>query len=140
MFFMIFFQFMHHETIGLSWKAIYIIPIFLNLVIFALAFSIILSNVYVLVKDITQIWMVIIGIGFWISPILYRLETFREALPGIDYANPISGIIINARNVMMYQKDPEWDLMIFGYCYAIFFLLLGIILLNKLGAKAAERL
>lgn len=139
-FFVIYYQFIDKGTPGLSYHAIYIIPIFLNLVILALAFSIILSCIYVIAKDITQIWLVITGIGFWVSPIIFKLDNFREALPGIDFANPIAGIIINARNVMLYQQDPEWDLFTFDFGYAIFFLLLGSILLNKIGSRAAEKL
>jgi ABC-type polysaccharide/polyol phosphate export permease len=139
-FFIIYYQFIDQGTLGLSWKALYLAPIFINLVVFALGFSMILSNIYVLAKDITQIWIVITGIGFWISPILFKLEVFRHALPGVDYINPISGIIINARNVTLYQKDPEWDLFIFDWGYAVFFLLLGSLLLNKVGSRAAEKL
>jgi ABC-2 type transport system permease protein len=139
-FFIIYFQFIDSGTMGLSFNAFFIIPIFLNMLILALGFSMILSCIYVLAKDITQIWMVITGIGFWISPILFKLETFREALPGIDYLNPVAGIIINARNVMLYQKAPEWQLFFFDYAYAIVILLIGIFMLNKIGARAAEKL
>ncbi|HZH94698.1 MAG TPA: hypothetical protein VEY06_02390, partial [Flavisolibacter sp.] len=140
LFFIIYYQFIDVGTLGLSTTALYIIPIFINLVILSLAFSMILSCLYILAKDITQIWMVITGVGFWISPILFKLDVFREALPGIDYANPIAGIIINARNVMLYQKQPEWELFAFDYGYAIFLLLIGILLLNKIGSRAAEKL
>ena len=139
-FFIIYFQFIDSGTMGLSFNSFFIIPIFLNMLILALGFSMILSCIYVLAKDITQIWMVITGIGFWISPILFKLETFREALPGIDYLNPVAGIIINARNVMLYQKAPEWQLFFFDYAYAIVILLIGIFMLNKIGARAAEKL
>lgn len=139
-FFVIFYQFIDKGTLGLSWHALYIVPVFLNLVLLALAFSTILSNIYVLAKDITQVWIVVTGIGFWISPILFRLDKFRDALPGVDYFNPISGIIINARNVMLYQKMPEWNLFFFDFIYAIVLLLIGIFLLNKVGSKASEKL
>ncbi|TWI83672.1 ABC-2 type transport system permease protein [Lacibacter cauensis] len=138
--FLIYFQFLDNGTAELSLKSLYIIPIFINLVVFSLAFSLILSNIYVLAKDITQIWLVITGVGFWLSPILFKLELFRKALPGVDYLNPISGIIINARNVILYNKNPEWDLMAFGWVYSSFLLFLGLILLNKIGSKAAEKL
>jgi ABC-type polysaccharide/polyol phosphate export permease len=139
-FFLIFYQFIDKGTLGLSWQAFNIIPIFINIVLLSLAFSIILSNIYVIAKDITQIWMVGIGIGFWISPILFKLERFREALPGVDYFNPISGIIINARNVMLYQKPPEWNLFFYDIVYSLILLLIGIFLLNKVGSKASEKL
>ena len=139
-FFILYFQFIDSGTLGLGIEAFYIIPIFINLIILSLAFSLILSCIYVLAKDITQVWMVVTGIGFWISPILFKLETFREALPGIDFANPIAGIIINARNAMLYQKAPEWDLFYFDFVYAIILLLVGILMLNKIGSRAAEKL
>ena len=75
-----------------------------------------------------------------IVPILFRLETFREALPGIDYLNPVAGLIINARNVMLYQKPPEWELFFFDYVYAGVVLFIGTVMLNKIGARAAEKL
>jgi ABC-type polysaccharide/polyol phosphate export permease len=84
--------------------------------------------------------MVVTGIGFWLSPILFRLEVFRDALPGLDYLNPIAGIIINARNTLLYRLPPDWGLFFFGWVYGIGLLMLGLYLLNKLGSKAAEKL
>ncbi|NTW31667.1 MAG: ABC transporter permease [Bacteroidetes bacterium] len=123
-----------------SWHIIFLIPIVLNLVILSLGFSLILSNLYIIAKDIQQIWLIIIGLGFWISPILYKLDTFRAALPGLEYINPISNIIINARNVVLYNHVPEWGLLFWGLIYSVFFLLIGLYLLNRLGSKAAEKL
>ncbi|MES1218164.1 MAG: ABC transporter permease [Bacteroidota bacterium] len=139
-FFFIYFQFIDSGTPGLSLDALYIIPIFLNLVVLSLAFSIILSNIYVIAKDITQIWLVATGIAFWVSPILFRLEDFQKALPRVIYLNPIAGIIVNARNVVLYQKPPEWNLFFFDFLYAVLLLLLGVFLLNKVGSKASEKL
>ena len=120
--------------------AFYFIPIFLNLLVISLGFSLILSTIYIIAKDITQIWVVITGLGFWLSPILFKLEKFREALPGLDYINPISGIIINARNVLLYNKQPDWNLFVYGWLYGGTLLLIGLLMLNKLGSKAAEKL
>jgi ABC-type polysaccharide/polyol phosphate export permease len=137
--FFLFYIFFEKGT-SVSWHVILLIPIILNLTILSLGFSLILSNIYIIAKDIQQIWMIIIGLGFWISPILFKLDTFRAALPGLDYLNPISSIIINARNVVLYNRLPEWDLFIWGFIYSIFFLLIGTYFLNKLGSKAAEKL
>ena len=84
--------------------------------------------------------MVFVNLLFFISPIFYKLDVFRASLPGIDYVNPISGLIINARKVMLNNEPPEWDLYMFNFGYALFFLLFGLVLLNKLGSKAAEKL
>jgi ABC-type polysaccharide/polyol phosphate export permease len=138
--FTIFYHFIEKDVNPYSIYAIYFIPIFLNLLVISLAFSLILSNIYIIAKDITQVWMVITGLGFWLSPILFKLELFRKALPGLDYANPLSGLIINARNVLLYGIEPDWNLFFFGWLYAAILLVIGLLLLNKLGSRAAEKL
>jgi ABC-type polysaccharide/polyol phosphate export permease len=138
--FTLYFHLFEKDVPGYSLHALYFIPIFLNLLVIALAISLILSNIYIIANDITQIWMVIVSIGFWLSPILFKLEVFRDALPGVDYINPIAGIIINARSVLLYQNQPDWGLFFFGWVYAIALLMIGLLLLNKLGSKAAEKL
>lgn len=138
MFFIYLFFFQTGTTLSLY--NLLIIPIILNLAILALGVSLILSSLYVIAKDILQVWGIIIGLGFWISPIIFKLDTFRQAMPGLDYINPIAGLIINVRSVVLYNKPPEWDLFFWGFGYAFLFLLIGIYMLNKLGNKAAEKL
>lgn len=124
----------------LSYHAIFLLAIILNLVILSLGVSLIISSLYVIANDIVQIWTIVISLGFWISPILFKLDRFRESLPGLDFINPIAGIIINARAVILDHRLPEWNLFFWSFGYSIFFLLLGVYALNKLGSKAAEKL
>lgn len=138
--FILFYNFIEPASRGFSVTYFWIILLFINLFILSLAMSLILSCLYIIVKDITQIWQVFVSILFFLSPIFYNLSVFKEALPQFDYANPISGIIINARRVMMDGIEPDLQLLLFDFGYAIFLLLLGMILLNKLGARAAEKL
>ncbi|HEY4206632.1 MAG TPA: hypothetical protein VGM31_07470, partial [Puia sp.] len=94
----------------------------------------------IVAKDIHQIWTVFVSLLLFLSPVFYKLEVFKHALPAFDYANPIAGIIINARNVMMDHKPPSFPLLFVDYIYAIILLILGLFLLNQLGSKAAEKL
>ncbi len=138
--FLIFYNFFQGQSTGFSFYNFWIVPLFINLFILSIGVSLILSNIYILAKDITQIWVVFTSFLFFLSPIFYKLSTFKEALPSFDYGNPIAGIIINARRVMMEGKQPDFELMAFDYGYAIFLLLLGFVFLSKLGARAAEKL
>jgi ABC-type polysaccharide/polyol phosphate export permease len=138
--FLIFYTFLEKESTGLSLYNFWILAVFLNLFILSLGMSLILSTLYIIAKDISQIWIVITSFLFFLSPIFFKLSTFKEALPSFDYGNPVAGIIINARRVMMEHQDPDFQLMGFNYAYAIFLLLIGLIFLNRLGSKAAEKL
>lgn len=138
--FLIFYTFLEKQSTGLSIQNFWMLAVFLNLFILSLGMSLILSTLYIIAKDISQIWMVITSFLFFLSPIFFKLSTFKEALPSFDYGNPIAGIIINARRVMMEHLEPDFQLLGFDYAYAIFLLLLGLIFLNKLGSKAGEKL
>lgn len=138
--FFIFYLFIETESNGLTSYIFYVIPLFVNLFILSLGTSLILSNIYVVAKDITQIWQVFISLFFFLSPILYNLKLFRSALPSFDYGNPVAGIIINARRVLMEGHPPEWNLFFWDFIYAIFLLGVGLLLLRKIGVSAAEKL
>ena len=138
--FLIFYHLFETQSNGWSTYNLLIIPLFINLFIISLGMSLILSNLFIIAKDITQIWQVTTSFLFFLSPILYKLHTFKESLPAFEYANPISGIIINARKIMMEKTGPDLTLMIWDWGYALFILLVGLIILNKRGALASEKL
>jgi len=138
--FLIFYHFFESDSNGFSIQNLWIFPLFINIFILSLGVSLILSTIYIIAKDITQIWLPLSTFLFFLSPIFFKLSTFTESLPGLTYANPVAGIIINSRKVLMDGTLPDWELMAFDFGYAIFLLLAGIIFLNKLGSKAAEKL
>ncbi len=138
--FIIFYNLIEPQSIGMSIQNLWIIPLFINLFILALAFSLLLSTIYIIAKDINQIWQVFTSFLFFLSPIIYKLSTFKDTLPFFDYFNPIAGIIINARRIMMEGIPPDFRLFGFDILYACIFLSFGLMLLNKLGSRAAEKL
>ena len=138
--FFLFYNLFEHGSEGLSFYNLWIVVLFANMFILAMGLSLILSNIFIIAKDITQIWTVFTSFLFFLSPIFYKLSTFKKALPSFDYGNPVAGIIINARRVMMQRSQPDFKLLAFDLGYALLFLAIGLLLLNKLGAKAAEKL
>lgn len=138
--FLIFYNFIEKGTSYSTIHILWMVPLFINLYILSLAISLILSNIFVIAKDITQIWQVFTSFLFFLSPIFYKLDTFQERLPKFDYLNPIAGVIINARKATMEGVAPDFKLFVWDLTYATLLLFLGIFLLNKLGSKAAEKL
>jgi ABC-2 type transport system permease protein len=138
--FLIFFNFIEANKVGFNAYNFWIIVLFINLFILSLGVALILSTIYIVAKDINQIWVPFVTFLFFLSPIFYKLSTFKEALPSLEYANPMAGIIINSRRVMMEGLAPDFPLLLFDLGYSISFLIIGLILLNKLGSRAAEKL
>lgn len=124
----------------ISYHSVFIFPVMISLVMLSMGVSMILSSLYIYAKDIQQIWWIFSGLGFWLSPIVLRLEYFQSTMPKLIYMNPISSIIINARKVLMYHEYPDWNLFWWGTIYSLILLITGALLLKKLGSKAAEKL
>lgn len=138
--FFLFYHIFEQSSTPISSYNLWIIVLFINLFILSLGCSLILSNIYIIAKDISQVWMVFTSFLFFLSPIFYKLSVFKDSLPAFEYGNPLAGIIVNSRRVMMEGKMPDFKLLSFDFAYAIILLLAGFLLLNKLGAKAAEKL
>src|SRR5215467_3139407 len=115
--FLIFYNFLEKQSTGLSIENFWMLAIFLNIFILSLGTSLILSTIYIIAKDISQVWIVFTSFLFFLSPIFYKLSVFKERLPNFDYGNPIAGIIINARRVMMEHMEPDFHLMGFDFAY-----------------------
>ncbi len=138
--FLLFYNFIESPSTGPSFQNLWMLALFVNLFILSMAFSLILSTIYIVAKDISQVWQVFTAFLFFLSPIFYKLSTFRDALPFFEYVNPLAGIIINARRVMMEGVPPDPTMFIFDLVYAGVLLLTGLGLLKKLGARAAEKI
>jgi len=123
-----------------TYHYIYFILIFLNLFLLSFGVSLILSNLFLLFKDIQPIWNIIVGFGFFLSPILYRGDLFSKKLPALDYLNPIAGMINNTRNILMFEKDPDWFMLVYDFGYATILLIIGWYFLNQYSARASEYL
>jgi ABC-2 type transport system permease protein len=65
--------------------------------------TLILSTMYVTVRDISQIWGVAVRALFYGSPVLYVVSEIPESWRPFEYANPIAPILTQAR---VWLFDP----------------------------------
>src|ERR1700712_1276413 len=91
--FLLFYNIFENGKEGLSLCNLWITVLFANMFVLSMGLSLILSNIFIIAKDITQIWTVFTSFLFFLSPIFYKLKTFTDALPAFEYGNPIAGII-----------------------------------------------
>ena len=78
-----------------------ILPIVLELFVFALGLSFLLSALYVKFRDITYIWEIVIQAGFYATPIIYPLMTVSEEYQKYFFINPMAQIVQDARYVVV---------------------------------------
>lgn len=126
-------------SISYSWTVLYFPLLILNLCILVFAVSLIISVIHIYLKDIDHIWsMILIGL-FWTSPIFYARSIIFEKLPILLYVNPLAGIMINVREVLIYAKPPDYFNLFYDFIYAIVLLAISLVVFNKNVHKAAEK-
>ena len=97
--------------------------------ILVLGLSLPLSVLNIRYRDTQFIWTVILQIGFFLTPIFYKLDILPEYAQKVLYFSPMVQIVNLAHDVTLYNTIPSIEsiqislimtLSIFGICYAIF--------------------
>jgi ABC-type polysaccharide/polyol phosphate export permease len=105
--------------------------------IFIFGFSLILSSLTVYFVDLENIWFFLSRLIWLGTPVFYAIGG-QTRLFYVNLLNPLYYFITIAREIIIYSKVPElW--MIFGALgYSLLFLLIGMLIFNKLKVKFAE--
>ena len=96
-----------------TWSALLIVPVLLELFIFTISISFLLSAVYVKFRDISHVWDVAIQGLFYATPIIYPISMvmgFSETAGKALLLNPIAMMIQDARWGLIYQgTETLWN-------------------------------
>lgn len=87
--------------VAVSWHALLLIPLLVELVIIALTAAFFLSTAFVKYRDVSYIWEVIIQAAFYATPILYPLSRIPHAYAKFLILNPFAQVIQDSRYVLI---------------------------------------
>lgn len=99
-----------------------IIPL-ISLLLLATGVSFILAVFYIHFKDMTQIWNVVLSVGFWLTPIVYNALTAPPPLKTAALlVNPVGRIMVMLRAFLVFDDFPSLEFMITTpiFCFVIF--------------------
>lgn len=85
-------------TPSFSW--LLLIPLIVELFIFALGISFLLSALFVKFRDVSYIWEIVLQAGFYATPIIYPLMSVPAYLQKWFFINPVAQIVQDARYIM----------------------------------------
>ncbi len=105
--------FMIIYRVPVTWKALWVIPLFLLLFIITYAVTTIITHFGVFVEDLLNVITVVLQLGFYVSGIFYSIES--RILPKSEIlgtllinCNPIALIMTDMRNVLLYNGEPHY--------------------------------
>ncbi|HEY1684382.1 MAG TPA: ABC transporter permease [Tepidisphaeraceae bacterium] len=91
-----------------NWTAIFIFPILLPLVILTLGLAWFLAALGVFLRDVGQTIVIVTMTLMFLSPIFYPLDAVPARFRIYVLANPLTFIIGQARDVLIWGVMPDW--------------------------------
>lgn len=92
----------------LHWTAIFIPIVLLPLVIFSTGVAWILASLGVFIRDVGQTVAIITTVLTFLSPVFYPVMAVPERFRAFIMANPLTFIIEQAREVLIWGHIPNW--------------------------------
>lgn len=123
----------------LSMHALWAIPSLVLLVVFAYSVSQLLSIVFAFMRDLDHVWDIALMAGFWSVPVIWDQNFVFEHYQFMLYINPITGVVINLRQALLFDQAPHWNLMLWDAAYVGIALLLSTWAFNRWSHLAVER-
>ena len=95
---------------GLSWHLL-LIPVFLLLlVVWTLGLAWLVAALTVFLRDTSQFLIVALILGFWFTPIFYRIEHVEERLPRLAFflkLNPMTYLVQSYQDLLVGHQSPD---------------------------------
>jgi len=96
--------FMIAGHVAVTWQALLLIPLLLELIIVAVSVAFFISAAYVKYRDVSYIWEVVIQGAFYATPILYPLTRIPHVAAKFLILNPMAQIIQDSRYVLITHE------------------------------------
>jgi ABC-type polysaccharide/polyol phosphate transport system ATPase subunit/ABC-type polysaccharide/polyol phosphate export permease len=82
------------------------VPVLGLLLVYTTGLSLLLSLLYVAIRDVEQIWVVASRLLFFLTPVFYPIELAPERLQKVVMINPLAVVTVQARHAMIDPTAP----------------------------------
>ena len=73
--------------------------------------TVLLATFAVFLRDTVQATRLALQVGFFATPVMYSSLQFSERLDKLSYFNPLAVSITALRDVLIFERWPEWKLL-----------------------------
>jgi ABC-type polysaccharide/polyol phosphate export permease len=102
-----------------GWEIVFLPIIAIAIAILAYGLGLIFATLTVFFRDIEHFIGILFQLWFWGTPIIYTLALVakRPTLVDLLKVNPMTGIVVSMRNIVLLHSQPDWSLL--GYDFAV---------------------
>ena len=118
-----------HHVINLSYLLIPVV--FLEMLMFTIGISYILSTVTVFLRDVIYIWGIVLTILNYFTPIFYSITILPTNLQNIFKFNPIYLYINSLREIVLFHTPPTPTYILTGLLVGFCTMIIGMLMFRK---------
>ena len=131
----------NYYNLGLDYEILLLPLIYLNVIFLSFSLGFIFSILNLILKDFEKGLTYTLYVGFFASPIFYSIKIIPEKYQSIYlFANPIAPILENIRQVLNYNINVDYTLMIQSWSISLLLFLIGIKVFSSQHERLIERL
>jgi lipopolysaccharide transport system permease protein len=86
--------------VSVAWSWIAFVPVLVLQILFTVGMCFILSTATVFYRDIRHFTEIFLMLLFWLTPIIYNIQTVPDSLKTVLYMNPLSYFILAYQDVL----------------------------------------
>jgi lipopolysaccharide transport system permease protein len=92
----------------------------------------------VFMRDIGQVMNIVMQFWFWLTPIVYMMSIVPQKYHWLFMLNPMTGIIMGYQDVLLYDKAPDLNILIYPTLFSVVMLLLSFVIFKKANKEMAD--
>jgi ABC-2 type transport system permease protein len=106
----------------------------------ALIFSLLTATIIVRIRDLHQVWEVLLQVLFYASPIIYPITSVPASVRSVLYLNPMTMLIEHSRIILIDNSVPRLDHLVLFIAIVIPLMLFSIWFFQKTSVNVIEKL
>ena len=123
----------------LPYNALHWLPLLVAITVaLALGIGLFFGVLNVFIRDVGQVLTITLQFWFWLTPIVYMASIVPEKYHWLLMLNPMTAVTMGFQHVLLYDKAPDLDILIYPSVFAAVSLVLAAIIFIKASEEMAD--
>jgi lipopolysaccharide transport system permease protein len=92
-----------------GWRFVLLLPVLGVEVLLAIGLGIVLGVLNVFFRDVGQAFAIVLQFWFWLTPIVYPVESLPDWAARIVSWNPMAVLVTAYQGILVYNRSPDWS-------------------------------
>lgn len=123
-----------------GWSFLYLLPVLLVQILFAIGLGVSLGVLNVFFRDVGQFFTILLQFWFWFTPIVYPVTALPPAVREYLAYNPMTAVANAHQGVLASGLQPQWASLLPVLGFGLAFCLLGMALFRKRSGEMVDEL